>query len=801
MIMCANKTKLTFSVALTIFFLLATAPFSVWLVDLNADEPFVSYIFPAGGQRGTTVQFNVGGHNLHDVCDFEMLGAGLKYSPELLRAPKTVWFEGPLIPMPASQASEDYPKDQTGNVSLASDAVLGIRKWRVWTAQGATPTMKFVVGDLPEIVEEEIDGTPVPVRVPLPITINGRIFPREDIDIWTFPGVRGKSYTCEVMAARLGSPLDSRLEVIGPDGQRLAENTDGLGVDSLLRFVAPSDGEYQIHIHDINFGGLQQYVYRLTITDQPYIDHVFPLGGQRGKTLQVQLSGQQVPNAPVTVTLPTTDDPSYPHLISLNGQTTNQFNLQLSDLPEFVEQVTSDEAAYVVHAPAVFNGIIQHSNEVDRWQFAAQQGDVFDIEVWAARLGSPLDSVISIADADGKTLGKADDLAGGNTDSKLQFTAPSDGQFTVSVQDRFVSRGGERFAYRLYVATAQPPQPDFALTLPTDALTVNRGKEAIMKVSLKRQAGFSEAVELKVDHLPASVTLKNTTIPADKNETSLTFTATESATVEAVKITISGHASVAEQTIVRPAQVATTTPNDSPVGHVLLAVSVPTPYKVTGTFDSVFVPRGTTYIRHFTIERGGFEGPLTIHLADRQVRHLQGVTAAPVIVPAGVTEFDFPIKLAPWMQARRTSRTCVMAVGVVEDPNGTRHKVSVTSHAQDDQAIALVDPEEMTIKLAHKSILAKPGLTVDVPFRIGRNKYLDLPVEVDLLVADHIAGVTAAPVRLKVGQDQGVLRVVFDDMSCGPFNVPLRLRATTMPEGFPSTAEAVLQVVVHPTAK
>ncbi|MFM7866696.1 MAG: hypothetical protein ACKPHU_21000, partial [Planctomycetaceae bacterium] len=39
-----------------------------WLqpCTIQADEPTASYIFPAGGQRGTTVEFHVGGHYLHD---------------------------------------------------------------------------------------------------------------------------------------------------------------------------------------------------------------------------------------------------------------------------------------------------------------------------------------------------------------------------------------------------------------------------------------------------------------------------------------------------------------------------------------------------------------------------------------------------------------------------------------------------------------------------------------------------------------------------------------------------------------
>src|SRR5262249_49137242 len=155
-----------------------------------------SYIFPAGGQRGQSVAVRVGGLNLHQSCGCEMLGPGVEVTPKLQRT-KTLWFEGPLLPLPDSQQAEDYPKDMAGQVRVGADAAPGVRHWRLWTAQGATAAMKFVVGDLPEIVEKEIDGDPVPEAVTLPVTINGRIFPREDIDIWTFTARQGQSVCCE----------------------------------------------------------------------------------------------------------------------------------------------------------------------------------------------------------------------------------------------------------------------------------------------------------------------------------------------------------------------------------------------------------------------------------------------------------------------------------------------------------------------------------------------------------------------------------------------------------------------------
>ena len=68
-----------------------------------ADAPMAIYLFPAGGQRGTDVPFRLGGYDLHDGCPLEMTGQGIVPSQRVEPAVQTVWFEGPLIPLPESQ--------------------------------------------------------------------------------------------------------------------------------------------------------------------------------------------------------------------------------------------------------------------------------------------------------------------------------------------------------------------------------------------------------------------------------------------------------------------------------------------------------------------------------------------------------------------------------------------------------------------------------------------------------------------------------------------------------------------------
>src|SRR6516225_11504029 len=74
--------------------------------SLRANPPVASYIFPAGGRRGTTVEVRVGGLFLHKSCPWKLLGPGVEADRTLKRT-STIWFEGPILPLPDSQQAED----------------------------------------------------------------------------------------------------------------------------------------------------------------------------------------------------------------------------------------------------------------------------------------------------------------------------------------------------------------------------------------------------------------------------------------------------------------------------------------------------------------------------------------------------------------------------------------------------------------------------------------------------------------------------------------------------------------------
>lgn len=750
---------------------------NILAMSVFAESPHVSYIFPAGGQRGAEVSYKVGGHYLHEGCPFEMTGPGVSASARIERT-KTVWFEGPLIPQPASQRKEDYPNDYLGSVKIAKGAPLGFRRWRVNTSQGVTSRMKFVVGDLPEVTEEEIDGEPIPTSVQLPVTINGRIFPREDVDIWTFDAEAGKRISCEVNAARIGSPLDSRIEIRGPDGSVLTENVDALGVDSFVQFVALKAGRYECRIHDIEFGGLQHYIYRLTIRKGPYLKSVYPLGGQRGDSVTFQLSGTDLPMNQANVAIPKNSARQFK--LSLPDVASNNVTLVAGNLPEHLEVEPNDATdsvkpeAVSLKSGMVFNGRIDKPGDIDLFRFSAEVGKTLLLEVQSSRLGTELDSVLSVLSSDGKQLKLNDDLAGGIPDSRVVWKVPNGESFFAQIRDQFDHRGGSRFAYRISISEVS--EQHFELKLPLDTVNIGQGAETKLKIGIDRSFGFKGEVELSAEDLPDGVTAEPVKIAKNRQDAQLVIKVDESATPQIARLKVVGKTVDVEPESKREATFAATA-GDHPVAGLTLGVAIKTPFRIYSPFETRYASRGTTYTRHYNIDRGDFEGPIEIEPDDRQVRHLQGVTGQKVIVPPGESEFDYTVSLPPWMEIGRTSRFCLMGSAFVTDGSGTRHRVSFSSHAQDDQVIVLVDPVRISLQLPASTFVVKRGGLIRIPVKIQRGTGLAGAVRIHVSSPPHLKGWSVEPIVVAADEDSGMLSLRVDQKLSHTFNSPLVVNA------------------------
>ncbi len=161
----------------------------------------------------------------------------------------------------------------------------------------------FEIDTLPEIAEHETNDMPRRAEhLELPVIVNGRIESAGDRDVFSFTGRAGEQVVAEVIARRLGSPLDSVLELIDQSGKRVAFNDDhqdkafGLithQADSYLSATLPATGTYLVRVSDRQHRGGREYAYRLRV------------GGPRPDfTLRIAPSSIVVPGSgsvPVTV--------------------------------------------------------------------------------------------------------------------------------------------------------------------------------------------------------------------------------------------------------------------------------------------------------------------------------------------------------------------------------------------------------------------------------------------------------------------------------------------------------------------
>lgn len=99
----------------------------------------------------------------------------------------------------------------------------------------------------------------------------------------------------------------------------------------------------------------------------------------------------------------------------------------------------------------------------DYFRFHAKKGDPLHIEVVAQRIGSSLDPLLRLLDANGREIGFNDDTPGLGADARLAATCPRTGDYLVELRDSRYG-GGPRHRYRLRFGDFLPSPLPFLAT-------------------------------------------------------------------------------------------------------------------------------------------------------------------------------------------------------------------------------------------------------------------------------------------------------------------------------------------------
>ena len=606
-------------------------------------RPYIGFVYPAGGQQGTTFRVKLGGQAMEGLTAVIVSGSGVtarvvqyqrKLNPQDMQLlaqqladlrksrsksgskKRSSASSGDDMMMMASGPAAGKPAEGTDEatlnmmdriqtrmreyvlrpasvslaniayveVTIAPDAAPGEREIRLVTFRGgASNPLVFYVGQLPEHSRKALSTAPIQIlgkeelarrkrpedeaeiRINIPCTINGQIASGE-VYRYRFTAHKGQRLVISALGRQLIPYIADAvpgwfqpvLVLYDAEGKEIAYDDDyRFKPDPILMYRIPKDGEYVFTIADAIYRGREDFVYRVTIGEMPFITSIFPLGGRVGEPHSIKMKGVNLENAELQA--PAKDADAGIQLIAATrqGVVSNRMPFALDTLPEIFEKEPNNTPAHAqkVTLPVIINGRIDKEDDWDVYQFTGKAGDTIVAEVYARRLDSSVDSVLKLTDASGKLLAFNDDRedlgAGINThhaDSYFMTKLPADGAYYVHIGDT-ARKGGEEYAYRLRISA---PRPDFELRVVASSTSVRQYNSTGLIIYAMRKDGFNGPIKVDLKDPPPGFKAEPVYLSAKQNIARLVFKGNEP-TREPVNVTVIGTARIGDQKIVRAA--------------------------------------------------------------------------------------------------------------------------------------------------------------------------------------------------------------------------------------------------------
>jgi hypothetical protein len=606
-------------------------------------QAYIGFVYPAGGQQGTTFQVTVGGQALEGVNGAFISGSGvqgrlveynkrmdnqeigllneqlkeLKYSQaekldgvptNLIARLEKILREH--VDQPASAALANLAIIE---VTITPEAMPGEREIRLGTPRGLSNPLVFIIGQLPEIspppaltsprqvlgkeeqslrrkkrappepVKPEMmmmmmdatpDGPAAPgdldddeLRIQPPCTVNGQIT-SGSVDRFRFEARKGQRLVIAVqardlipyMADAVPGWFQPVLALANAKGKEVAYSDDyRFNPDPVIFYEVPRDGEYLLAIHDALYRGREDFVYRISIGELPFVTSIFPLGGPADKPPPVEMQGWNLAESRLQPGAQT----AAPEVAQVaargrNGLISNRLPFAMDSLPECMEHEpnSTPATAQKVQLPVIINGRIARPGNRDVFAFRGHGGDEVVAEIQARRLGSPLDSTLKLTDAAGKCLAFNDDhedpgagLITHHADSYLRATLPTNGVYYICLGDA-QHQGGPEYAYRLRLSA---PRPDFALRVAPSSVGIRSNSSVSLSVYAIRQDGFTGTIKLALKDTPDGFELKGGSLTGTQELTRITLKTSLGETPEPVNLVIEGCATNGSSQIVHAA--------------------------------------------------------------------------------------------------------------------------------------------------------------------------------------------------------------------------------------------------------
>lgn len=538
-------------------------------VPCQAQMPRITTLFPIGGRAGSTVEVELRGSNLGGANAFLVNSQGITgtvqpgdakvdetnrplwqskcASCHELRSPSNrsmtpaQWAATVerMVRVRQAPLSEDEMEKVTqflvsaaragrvtAQIKIAPDTLPGMYEVRIATKRGLSTAAWFEVGSLTEVVgasgkREEAQ----PIK--LPCVANGSFMESGERHFFKFTAKKGERLVFNLKAFRYHEAtqlfFNPNLRLYDSSGKEIAENHGYYALDPLLDWQCPADGDYTLEARDLLGRGNPGSVYRLTMGALPYDTVLYPPGGKTGSQASFQVIGARGEGVSTSYAL------TVPSRTGVQ-RVGSPFGSQTCIVTPYPVMREEEKGETPLTFPCSIAGRISGSGETDN--FTVQGEGSFEIEVYAAQVGSPLATRVQLLKPDGNALLDM------NSDGKGGVKLEAGQKYTLRVRARN-NRGGLEYVYFI---EARPARPTLSLAVRPDNITLRAGQSTAVEIAVMRRDGIEGNIEVNAEALPAGITATKAIIPSDRNQGWLILTAAPNASETTLPFTITAKA-------------------------------------------------------------------------------------------------------------------------------------------------------------------------------------------------------------------------------------------------------------------
>ena len=474
--------------------------FTLLALPLSAQKMVSGYLFPAGGQVGTTVEVEAGGLNINKAKKVVFNHPGIK--GEILP------YEEPAAKRRRRRRLNDQSSPQLADkvkmlITIADDVPCGLYDLRLQSPKGLSNKLPFEVASYPNYLEEKKNSSiKNPNKVEsLPAVLCGYVKPGE-VDYFRFSGKKGDKLVASVkgrqlvpyMADAVPGWFQPVIRILDSKGREVAYSDDyHHNVDPVIMTTLPADDDYTLYIHDAIYRGREDFNYRIQLGVIPFVTGRYPAYGVAGKKVKQELEGVNLTDDKATIKV---KNEGY-HQLTYTNKTGTSNAVSYYALPKGTRLVHNPkDEVYLTFSNAIVDSLTA-AQPIKRYSIDVERGEEVIVELIGRRNSSRIDAIMRLRDSHGNMVAEVDDtedpiqgLITFHADPVLKYRAKAGGTMTLEVEDLYQGYGKDYH----YVLRRHSQMPSFSAFVSPAYITIPSGGTSQFRVDitgkLKRPANL-----------------------------------------------------------------------------------------------------------------------------------------------------------------------------------------------------------------------------------------------------------------------------------------------------------------------